>query len=307
MELIPMHEKWRREYRLRRYLEHATKDQLSQRVRDITCNTTFLDGNGKISFRAPNEGGAFWGEKFTHTSEEHDLRGEDFQPNLMANALLPKPTYPVRPRSAEIISGHQLNPGNFLVKYGKQKYLSSGSIRISPASSWLESNNPAIHDDELRKTFFTHPDEIVIRVHKSRNLPQGHRIEPTGNTTLTHTSGSDYYALCLSCVYDHRLFDDFDADCCLIIHNPRLFAGRLEAAARSLLPTWLMSSRSIDYYDPFDTNFGQVNVHWAKDFRFWYQFEYRFVWHSASLTKGLKPVDLDVGPISDFGELICLV
>ena len=65
--MILRSEKWRREYLARRYLEHATPEQLAQRIRDISCNLTLLSGEGKVSFRLPHEGGAEWMERFTHT------------------------------------------------------------------------------------------------------------------------------------------------------------------------------------------------------------------------------------------------
>jgi len=123
----------------------------------------------------------------------------------------------------------------------------------------------------------------------------------------THTARNDYYALCLSSVYDHRLFDDFEADCCLVIDNPKLFSERVGiAAGHSLRHASVMLGRPITYYDPFDSVPEEVDVHWSKDFRFWYQRELRFVWHCVGGEAELQPIDLDVGPIGDFGQLICL-
>ena len=306
MEPISRGELWRRDYRSRRYMEHASEDQLAQRIRDLSCNLTLLTEDGKLGLRLPENGGAEWMEKFTHALEEYSLRGIGFQPNFIEKAVLPKPTYPNRPKSAGVIEGRHLSPNSFLIKYGKQKYLKDGSIRISAASSWLKSENPAIHDDELKKSFFAHPADVVIQVHQSRNSPAGHRIKPIGNVAFTHNANGDYYALCVSCVYDHRLFDDFEADCCLIIHNPLLFGKRLEAAMREQLPDWAMFSCSMGYYDPFNTKRSEVNVHWSKDFKFWYQQEFRFAWIRSGITAELAPVDVVVDPITDFGELIYL-
>jgi hypothetical protein len=297
---------WRTQYRSKRYLEHATAEQLSQRVRDIICNLTLLTKEGKIGLRLPSEDGAVWTEIFTHALEEYVLRGVGFQPNFMATAVLPKPTFPICPKSAGIIQGHQLNPGKFLVKYGKYKHLKDGSIRISPASSWIESSNPAIHDDELKKSFHTHPASMSIQVVKSKNVPVGQVIKPIGNVTFTRNANKDYYALCLSCVYDYRLFDDFEADCCLIINNPTLFGQRLEIALRPHLPNWWMFSRKINYYDPFNFQRDELNVLWSKDFRFWYQNEYRFAWINTGVTEKLQPLDVQIGSVEDFGEIIQL-
>jgi hypothetical protein len=299
------HEMWRMQYQSKRYLEHATLEQLSQRIRDISCNLTLLADDGKITFRLPNEGEFNWMELFTHTQEEHILRGIDFQPGLMATAVLPKPTFPLCPKSADVIQGHQLNPGKFLVKYGKHKHLKDGSIRISPASSWKESPNPAIYDDELNKSLHAHPANVRIQVVKNKIASAGKAIQPIGNVTFTRHANRDYYALCLSCVYDYRLFDDFDADCCLIINNPMLFGQRLEIALRSHLPDWKMFIRKINYYDPFNFQRDQLNVQWSKDFKFWYQDEYRFAWINSDTAK-LQPLDVQIGPVEDFGEIFQL-
>jgi len=76
--------------------------------------------------------------------------------------------------------------------------------------------------------------------------------ESLGNIKVTSQLKTDYYVSCLTGQLDLRLFDDFDADSCIVVTDYREFAKRMFAAAKRALPSWWHGIfRSVEYIDPF--------------------------------------------------------
>jgi hypothetical protein len=132
--------------------------------------------------------------------------------------------------------------------------------------------------------------------------------ETEGNITRTsHTS--DYYVSCLTKQLDPRLFDDFQSDCCIIVHEPAEFARRMFKSARTLLPSWHGVFRDVHYIDPYrppPDNPEDFGVFCSKNFRFWYQKEVRFAWLPDQDAKDLDHLLLELGDISDICQLVNL-
>jgi hypothetical protein len=148
---------WRHDYRLDRYLEHLSLDELEQRVRDIFTNVSVLSEDGKLSLPPVEKGTGYWMQLFTHVLEEFALRGHWVRPGFLKGTPMPIPTWPEMPRAARAVSGRLFEPGKFLFKFGKREHLRStlenGTIRLAPASSYSDpSLNYAIRDDELHFT-----------------------------------------------------------------------------------------------------------------------------------------------------------
>jgi hypothetical protein len=73
---------WRQDYRLDRYLEHLSLDELEQRVRDIFTNVSVLSEDGKLSLPPVEKGTGYWMQLFTHVLEEFALRGHWVRPGF---------------------------------------------------------------------------------------------------------------------------------------------------------------------------------------------------------------------------------
>lgn len=134
-----------------------------------------------------------------------------------------------------------------------------------------------------------------------------------GNVTVRHEWANDYYVWCASSVLTPRLFVDFDADACLIIHDPMAFQQRIAWALgmelRDIQPPLqglsVLANR-IGYYDPYDPppRRESIQVPWHKPFQFLYQREWRLI----SLLVPPRSEDLPVihvhpGPLTDIAEL----
>ena len=160
---------WNEQYRTRRYLQNVNEEVIGQRLRDIVNNLIVLTENGQAAPRLPSEGGGYWMMKLSHIREEFHLRGLDFPENVLKETNLPRFTYPEPPKSAGAIKGKNLVKGNYLIKYGKLKYLKEildeGVIRIAPASFYKDpSLNYAIQDNELILETYGLPQEVKITV-----------------------------------------------------------------------------------------------------------------------------------------------
>jgi hypothetical protein len=305
-------DKWRQEYRQDRYLEHLTLDALEQRVRDIFTNVSVLSDDGKLSLPPVEKGTGYWMQLFTHVLDELALRGRWVRPGFLKNCPMPIPTWPEIPRAARAVSGRRFKPGKFLFKFGKQEHLKrtleNGLIRLAPASSYSDpSLNYAIQDDELRFTLqMPAKDTWIQRVDEQTLKPVGDRIKVLRNISFTRTVPTDYYVYCLSALFPFRAFDDFQADACLVIKQPKQFIERVLLAGFAKLPNWFARVDAVDYLDPLRTKPEDVRAFFAKHFRYSYQKELRIIWVPESRQPNLKPIFIETGALHEIAELTVL-
>lgn len=318
---------WRVAYRGQRYLEHATPQELVQRLRDLLNNMVEITGEGKIGFVPAVTDGLFILIKFVHLLEEYELRGLDFPYDRMRDHALPSPMRPKRGRC----NNHNFTwdavlpelPHGAVVKYGKLKHLqemiSGGPVRIAPASSYEDpSLGPHRQDGERSRVVSMRPDGGVahlVQLADGTQLDKPEPIEIIGNMTCTTSMDSDYYIFCTAGKLSPRLFVDFDADACLIIHDTGKFQQRLaHAMATEIwrnfngpLEQYDARSRAVTYFDPLDPpkEIKSITVPWHKPLKYWYQREVRFAGFVAPYpTKPLQTLWVKLGPLYDIAELI---
>ncbi|HWA89031.1 MAG TPA: hypothetical protein VG889_03285 [Rhizomicrobium sp.] len=309
--LSPQSELWRKQYRQRRYLEHATAAGLEDRTRYTVENAYTLLESGKLGLRRPENGERDWVELFTHCHEEYRLRGESFPDGFLTGAKVPRATFPnPPPMVAALKKAGCPRPGTFLVRLGRKEHMRDlhehGRLRISAASSYSDpSLNPAIRDNELEISTVSLKSEVRIQaLDRQSGKPKG-LIVPLGDVTRTRSSTSDYYVYCLSGVLDFRLFGDFGYDACVILTSPDAFVQRLFKAASAALPGWMGASEPVRYLDPYRSKDAQMDVYFSKHHRYWYQREYRFAWlPPKAKAPPLPPAFLELGDLSDISTLI---
>jgi len=309
---LKRHEIWRAQYRVRRYMEHLDETALEQRLRDVITNLTILSEAGQLSLRPVPREGEQWVILWTHILEEYALRGIGLPASTSPEGiLLPKTTWPDAPRAAKAIKGRNLTPGTYLVKYGKERYIRqaymAGIIRIAPASSYEDpSLNPSIKDSELQLSVELLPSETKLHITDGQTGKPKGRLRPVGNIKVTQKSRTNYYVYCLSTVYDYRLFDDFEANSCLIIGNAEGFLTSLISAFEAECRGWHGWHSEVRYIDPLNISDNDIDVFFGKHFRYSYQKEYRVVWLPENEQKKLAPVLLEVGGLSDCADLIAI-
>ena len=289
-------EVWEFQYEIYRYLEHVSDNELDVRYVNLVRNMKALVSPERHvipiwSFLSS----WYWFRKEHQTRLEFNIRGRDI-PVVPPSGVLDNTPIgnPIRPRHP--------NSGDVLFRYGLHQYMydmvRKGSIRISPANFYkrLEKDFTR-HDDELQKQSFMSGRYTRILTQKGLEIPI------IGNVQKT-ISVPNYFVLCMSCDWDIALFKDFDADSCVIIHYPEIFAERLENALRAKLNDWHFYHFPVQYFDPYEKIKDEyISVGASKDFRFAYQREYRFLWMHPDGIEASDFIYVEIGALDDIASL----
>src|SRR5690606_11136588 len=112
---------------------------------------------------------------------------------------------------------------------------------------------------------------------------------------------------CLSASYDPRLFDDFEADACLIIHSPVEFRSRLmhPVAEQVHAKGWAFSG--VTYIDPFSDLNPSHNHALCKHHRYSYQDELRAAWQMPKgQGRDLSATFVEIGSLRDIAYVVSI-
>lgn len=305
------HEMWRMQYHSRRYMEHLSDDGIEQRVRDVILNQTVLTEENKIGLHPINKEGEYWMVMWTHLLEEFLIRygpyPAGFDKKLIKNLKLPFSDSPTAEKVCKAVKQLNIEAGKFLFKYSNIKWIEQtqkkGIVRISPATSYKDASlNPAVHDEELEFSIQPRPSEIKIEVIDHHTGKSKGFVNPIENK-ITKATDTNYYVYCLSYILTPRLFLDFEADACLIITKPNHFIDKVITAFGRQNPGWVGAFKTVNYLDPLNSSFGNIEIYSNKHFRFSYQKEVRFIGLPPKKVKELDHQYLEIGSLEDCSEI----
>lgn len=304
------HEVWREHYRLDRYMTHLDQAGLDQRMKHVFANLSVLTQEGKIGLPPISDESEQWMILWTHMLEEYGLRSVSIPSDLTSMKEFPDPDFPRAQNAARTVRRRGLQPGSYLFKFGKAEHLTPllehGEILVRQASYYNDpALNHAIHDDELSIVFQPNPANARFTVFDRVTGEKKGELHPRENK-IKKNLGTDYYVYCLSQVFEPRLFLDFEADACLIIHSPESFIERLALTMESVLPGWAAAGVGVDYIDPLRSFLGNVDLFRAKHFKFAYQKEFRVVCLPPTQLTGLVPIKLTIPSLGEGCELVKL-
>lgn len=292
------------QYHDKPYMRHLTNEEMAERFNDVISIPMTLTSDGKVGIVSPESSGpeifAPEVEKITDVFEECRYRyGGDYHPpedQIRRPGQVPIPSNISESASSsmqELDRILQTSPTKaVLAKFGDSRYMrpmyESGKLRMTPASFYDAEQNAARQDDERR---------IEL------NIYQGDR------KVLRHW---DYWTFCMSrCTQDpkilFRLFQDFDADSCVLIRDEAWFFHHLHQLCRLLIPHTTTSLRPVQYIDPLLDNIDSTQIPTSKHLRFMYQHEVRMVAvpkRNRMRTEKLRPVDLCLGPMHEHATYI---
>ncbi len=174
-----------------------------------------------------------------------------------------------------------------------------GKIRISPASFYSDpSLNNAIRDDELSFTIKSRANKHVFKNEENVKIPA------IGNVEFKLEAQTNYFVHCFSSNYTLREFDDFEADTCIVIKEPSLFIKKMMSCVKENKQKFRGFASGVKYIDPLNVSPSEVDIFFAKHFKYTYQNEYRAIWLPMVATKFLEPFFIEVGSMHKYAEII---
>jgi len=288
-------------------MEFLSRADLVARAKDIMSNMTILTSAGQIGLHGINVTGLLWMVRWTHLLEEFVLRygpyPNGFTDGSMKDAPIVKPTHPEPPPSKEAIDRIGGTRDGQLYKFGKFEHLDKmfrqGEIRIAPASYYSDpSLNKAIQDDELSFTVRSRSDSFVIKNDAGNNIPT------FGEVKFELKSLTNYYVHCFASNYTYREFDDFEADTCIVVSEPRKLFQKMMKAVRVLKPDFRGFASPVTYLDPLTCNPDSVNIFFAKHFKYSYQNEVRTIWLPNEPVEQIEPFFIEIGSMNKYAQII---
>lgn len=307
-----IYERWYEEYSRHRYMQHMTNEYLIQRAKDILQNITSLTDQGQIGLLGPEKGGGRLMRLFSHFLMESLYRTGDrvglFKQYGLQDTLVPNASFPDSPKGFIFEKAVSLpRKGKYLLKLGKVKYLKdmyeNGRFRINPASSYSDpSLNYAIGDEELSIELFREPKRVHLDILDPTAVNIEDVLHPVQDMQINVESKTDYLVWCSSYEHDHRLVEDFSAECCVIIKDIGIFFKKLIDEVFRLFPGYSIRVGEVMYIDPLHPSEFAYDIFFAKHFRFMYQKEFRLVVIPPKKVEKLLPLDVEIGPMSEYGE-----
>lgn len=296
-------QEWRKMYHSNRYLSNLSVSDLQSRLNDILINLLVFSKDGSLSFDQSSQMIGLV-ESFIHLEEEMSQKGMSI--NLLNKATEYKNKYPNILNAINTWNDRKPLMGEYLVKFSKREYLDQiknfGKIRVNPASIYDDpSLNLAVRDRELSQTVIL-PQGTKLK----KRMPTGEYKEIDGIKNMSiNNHSTDFYVYCATKTYQHRLFDDFGADACLLIYDIKIFLDKILNCLKTSYPNWLVKSGDVRFNDPFSPP-NTSDIPFNKHFRFWYQSEFRIAFKPKTPVKKLEPIDLEIGSLVDCCELIIL-
>lgn len=311
-ERLSMHQTWCMSYRMRRYCQHLSQPELNRRLRDIVTNLLLLTPGAKIGVLSITPENMRWMEIWTHALQEMVLRHGPF-PNGFTRDILHAEPFPdflndVGKAAAKHVASRGASLMGSYIKFGKKEHMEAlfrrGAIRVRPASYYVApDHNGAVRDDELALSLsFAIPasvlKDIVANPHNVPDNADDQRLD------LTLSAGSDYWLYCVAASMSPRLFVDFDATSCVVVKDRKRFEEMMRQASADVFAPAVLECKAVGYVDPVLPPKHRIDVAMSKHFRYSYQDEHRFVWRPRDTTCHVPYVDLELGSLEAFAELV---
>lgn len=286
---------WEFQYESYRYLGDLDNETLIRRYKSILRNMRRLISSERSVIPIGSSLSSwYWLRKEHQTRLEFFIRElplpEEPPAQLPENTKHGAPAWPHHPNACDVI-----------FRFGKREYmqplLKEGRIRVCPASRYLDgvAGDPRT-DNELTKTAVLPKAYVRITTKTGQNIPLRSGVSRS-------VSSANYFVFCASCGYHPEMFSDFEADCCVVITDPRLFERRLEQAMASELPGWYFVALPVQYFDPHAlAHRDYIDPVLSKDFAFAYQMEFRIAWVSLQGKAAQDCKNLRLGSLEDIAH-----
>jgi hypothetical protein len=142
-------------------------------------------------------------------------------------------------------------------------------------------------------------------MHDYQRPPTLHRYGVKEDLELALSQGqfilspaSNCLTLSFSKAWDRKLFEHFNADACLIIHNTEEFGERVHRAVQRALPSWAGIDGAVEYGAR-----AALGAAFTKTPAEAQEQEWMFAWRAMQANLSLNPVLIKVGSLENFAEL----
>jgi len=292
-----------KEYVETRYLRKASDADLSERLTYLGANLWSTDKDGSVTQPRSLENRLVIIRLYVHTLYEQSCRTDfDIQFDEAAIRTEASASY-VRPNLKLPI---EFDPICF-AKFGKSEHLvpmlEQGVIRIAPAASYADSSlNSAQMDEELKHLVRSPNERLMMNMYGTDSDGNKVEIVPEYGELFRYMMVPNFFVWCCGLGYDARLFHEFQADTCLVIHDQGAFTSRLNKAVQEQHSGTKFHHGPIMYYDPYTSKREQLKWGYSKHLRYLYQNEHRFIWN-VNATE-LQPFFVQLGPLHDIANLV---
>jgi hypothetical protein len=291
---------WEEQYQANSYLHGKPETHLVERFAYLSDNLMSVTEGGQMGFETEPRMINLIMRRMNHVFMEFNSRG-GIPVHVRDKIKMPDLARSRSPGGARAFNSRTRKDVPQACKFGKRAWLKpmleQGVIRFSPASSYSDpSLNAAIRDDELTFTYFPGKASPALKT-----LPH-----VAGADWMQQRHPSDYYVQCLATTFSLRLFDDFEADACVIVYDGRELGRRVTAELTKRFHGWIIGGVPITYIDPDNPGEGDIVIPACKHMKYLYQQEQRFICHPRTPISKLDHFTMEIGPLTDIAELIFL-
>ena len=299
-------------YRLRRYLAGATTEELLARARDVAFNSFTFTAGGQVAPLSREDVRGVWHDCTIHLAVEGSMRKvEPFDAFDLKGFVFTKRNLEAFRQQPHVLQ-RQVGGGVFC-RYGRLEHMGAfrdrGEILLRGASYYShKALDSARRDDELVLRTYLCPHDYDLGFVAPALLSHAPQ---RCFTHLDQRKPTDFYLFCFTAGFEIRLFADFKANACVVIHDQSEFERRLIRGARHALPGWNVQVDHARYHDPYNmprpiSDHG-AEVLFCKHFGYMYQREWRLVVRPEPPTAGPLPdLAVSIGSLTDISELVVL-
>lgn len=289
-------------YQNKRYLMTASDENIESRLESLANNLWTTNLNGEI---IPSSYANKLFKLYQDTVIEKHLRTNDILILPTISEIIQKGSNSyTKPQLDRVID---FDISQCFVRFSKKEYIldayQKGRFKIHPASKYAESDmNHAQYDNELQNVTVFTGQQLKAELFDEN----GNKIPVKFNELFNLRRSDNFYTLCFASKFDRRLFDGFEADSALVIHDKKKFLYRMMVSMCIQQPQLNGIADNVKYYDPYNPpDLRDIKPVLCKDFSYLYQSEFRPVWEYQRPTT-MGPFFLEVGSLSDISTIVNL-
>ena len=194
-----------------------------------------------------------------------------------------------------------------LYKFGKREHIialaEEGKLFLNLASKFADSSysKGAFDAGELMLNQ-TIPVEAEFQVFSKDGKPKG-KFKAISPSPMTIGPAPDALIFCTSFVYNKSLYEEFEADSCLIIRDADRFVNQACKAILNSIEGSYVDAGSVFYSfeeELYSLDFKNQHVYYNKPAKYAHQKEMRIVATIQNEKSEPKPTIVDIGPTADY-------